>query len=1007
MKRIAIALVAVASATLAFGENASQEWTDFNTITTAPEALGNEWHGHCQGMCFGTNAIYFSHGNIIVKTDLKGDFICATTDVASHNGDICCWSNYVFTGVVNNEIAAIWVYKDNGDRLEKIMQYKPEGLKLWGDTQYNWAGADGITCLDGTIYLGLGNNPNEFRNYYGKFKFDPANNTIVPLNGSNIYVHVDSILGSTDGAQNMCTDGTYIYASHYTSNPETENIVQFDTNFNVVAKHKFGCGYGLDWMPGGMPAVERRFAWCASKNYKGDDPGPAYDEVHFGALTNGWHYIDLAGSGVVNYNSNAIANGGCCLGLGVSVTKENGIITSLVSTGANGRTITIKGDEMVFAPNAKITICDAGTLEFENRVQAQGALSTERGDGAYLVWSADAPLSTTWSDAPDLAGMTVGESNIKIDRIVSTGPDYDDKACGQQGLWDCAGDLAGGVFLCKKVAAAYMFTAMMQIHNGKIRCQSGMRWPHFGFHQGVGGTGSDIGLYTADGEGNSAGSASPGNVIGKVTDLGFRKVIVRRTDRDYGAMSVRFAGGVSFATNTSANTITIGAGIEAVFVAKASNAASIPNYTFSVRGDGDFKIEGAGGTQTNVELLGCDMSSLTGGCFRVEGDRSTYLTVKAKDSSVTGPTKFPCGGEVHVGANAKLGLYGVETNNWRPSLFVHRDGTLIPYATNNNQIANRQLVVLDGGTYNYSGGANYLNYLTMSNAVTTNVALRTGLNLAVGCPRRQFQYWRVVGDEPTIIANAEGVRMYGGCSASDATSKTCAFRIDVADVTKSDAADCTVLHGIKGGAQGAYDWFWLEKYGEGTLNIAGDARAVRMPSKIYNGTLMLGAGGTTLANSIMTNDVELCGGNLRQSGGHGNLLGKLSVYTNATLTVGKSGRLSFRGFEYAAGMADSAIVIDTGTNEVNTNYYQYVRIGGGRCLGANDLDKFAWKMPDGCSDTVEQDKEGYLYPSSFHDLHPSNQTPKSASAAMRSPAGQVKGASVSAKKPSGTMLRIE
>ena len=642
-------------------------------------------------------------------------------------------------------------------------------------------------------------------------------------------------------------------------------------------------------------------------------------------------------------------------GEGVTIAYDgDGNIMSLTAVPTGGGTITLTGGTPTFASGATITVNAAGTLAFGGKVTSLGALTINRGDNAYLVWSSDAPLPIDPPGALAFAG--VSNADIELVKLVSTGADNDSDVCGQQGLWTCLwGPDNSGFYLFNKETAAHVFSARLQLteQDGNLyaRCRTGIRSPRFGlypdeeagwatrnlfadwaYHAAY----SERGLYSY-GDNPSAGtyeaSQMGGVFLGLPTKLGFSKLIARRTNVPGGAMSVRFAGGAALGGAT-----TIGAGLEAVVVATSSNTATLGH---AITGDGDFKIEAA--SSGSVATLTCDMSGLKGGAFTVEGTAAAAATVTANAG-----TRFPYGGEVHVNNNGTLRLVGSE-NSWKSSLFAHRGGTLQMAGAS---IHNRQLVVLDGGKYECASyGSYYLNYLTVSNAtVNGSASFRSAYNYG----NAQFQYWRVIGTEPSTITPLYGVLVYGANTAANARANACAFRMDVADVTtEGDGVDCT-LKQINCDS-GSYKWFWFEKYGAGTLKLTANSKAVQMASKLYNGTLLLAGSG------IMTNAVELLGGNLASAAGCGNELGNLTAATNATLTVGLAGRLSFASFTPGTGLAPKAIIIDTPL----VKGWSYIRIGKD-ANGLAQAHRQYFRFRDPTDPTVlyrvYQDSAGYLYP---------------------------------------------
>jgi len=239
-------------------------WT---TIVTEPgsikEYIGRTWCGHCQGMCVSSNAVYFSFHDQIVKTDWYGHLL-KRVEVDVHGGDICIWNGKLYTGVARRPknkgeewCPCIYVY--DAETLERI---KVKEIPSAG-------GCDGITVLDGVIYLAEGNSGkwnNETKSGQScKYqKFDAE--TLEPLCDPIFVSHGDY---SDCGSQNMTTDGKYIYSSHYTYDEaaKTPNVIIHDKDtFKVLGKFMCGRNNGLDFVPGGKDGAVR-FAWVFTPNW--------------------------------------------------------------------------------------------------------------------------------------------------------------------------------------------------------------------------------------------------------------------------------------------------------------------------------------------------------------------------------------------------------------------------------------------------------------------------------------------------------------------------------------------------------------------------------------------------------------------------------------------------------------------------------------------------------------------------------------------------------------------
>ena len=264
-------------------------WT---TIVTEPGAIQEQygstkkWCGHVQGMCVSSNAIYFSFHDQIVKTDWFGRLL-NRVPVDPHGGDICLWDGKLYTGV--------WRVKKGERSYGAIYMYDADTLELLKTQKVKSkdAGVDGITVLDGVIYLAMGATgkydpatKSGRTCWYCKFKTETLEQIGEPFGED----HGDD---SSCGSQNMCTDGRYIYSSHYTYDEaeRTPNVVVHDKDtFKVVAKYRFGWNHGIDVVPGGKDGAVR-FAWVFTPNWIGrlckKEKLPLYGIVQFVELKDG------------------------------------------------------------------------------------------------------------------------------------------------------------------------------------------------------------------------------------------------------------------------------------------------------------------------------------------------------------------------------------------------------------------------------------------------------------------------------------------------------------------------------------------------------------------------------------------------------------------------------------------------------------------------------------------------------------------------------------------------
>ena len=241
------------------------------------EFVKKVWCGHVQGMCATSNALYFAYHTQIVKTDWCGHLI-KRVEVERHTGDICLWKGRLYTALC---------HADTGKGRGRIQVFDEE-LNFIKETYLARPG-DGITCLGGVLYVGLGpaRIPDKpFRgNYFGKFDAE----TLQPLGEPFL---VDHGFDVTAGVQNIATDGERLYINFYTPEEEYPCFFVFDRDFKVLQSHVFGWRHGIDLVGGGSPGEVRLIHAltlnCWSKASKLQlDPAPSQTLFRYAELKDG------------------------------------------------------------------------------------------------------------------------------------------------------------------------------------------------------------------------------------------------------------------------------------------------------------------------------------------------------------------------------------------------------------------------------------------------------------------------------------------------------------------------------------------------------------------------------------------------------------------------------------------------------------------------------------------------------------------------------------------------
>ena len=248
---------------------------NWEPILTRPGALA-KGSGHLQGMCVTSNAIYGTLHDGLYKFDWYGRMLMHVS-AGKHQGDICFWNGKLYTAVC---------IPKNVPKRGRIDVWD-ENLKRIASTEFTRS-ADGITCIDGVLYVGLGPayRPTPLRgNYFGKFDAE----TLQPLCEPFIVDHGYDV---TAGVQNMATDGEKLYVNFYTPEEDYPCFFVFDRDFKVLQAHVFGWRHGLDIVGGGEPGAVRLIyalslnCWSKASMLQ-LDPAPSQTLFRYAELVDG------------------------------------------------------------------------------------------------------------------------------------------------------------------------------------------------------------------------------------------------------------------------------------------------------------------------------------------------------------------------------------------------------------------------------------------------------------------------------------------------------------------------------------------------------------------------------------------------------------------------------------------------------------------------------------------------------------------------------------------------
>ena len=210
-------------------------------VSLASVVIGSESFdasfGHIQGGCCSEDAIYLTQMKCLYKFDWSGKLL-KKKEVISHTGDICFWQGEIYTAVA--------VY-GGPNRGKGMIQVFDQELNLVRETLLD-RGTDGITILDGVIYIGMGSNHVPSKEPHREnwvARFDPK--TLKPIGERQI---IDFGVQTHYGIQDISSDGKNILCAFYTAEKGKPTLVAFDKDMKTVrAESTYRASQGFDRLP--------------------------------------------------------------------------------------------------------------------------------------------------------------------------------------------------------------------------------------------------------------------------------------------------------------------------------------------------------------------------------------------------------------------------------------------------------------------------------------------------------------------------------------------------------------------------------------------------------------------------------------------------------------------------------------------------------------------------------------------------------------------------------------
>ena len=270
----------------------------------------------------------------------------------------------------------------------------------------------------------------------------------------------------------------------------------------------------------------------------------------------------------------------------VILCDGSGSVTNIVAKPTGGEELRITGEAMTFADGAKVSLASPasgsyadGSLVFANDVTAEGALTLNRTDGAFPIWSGNRLVGVNWVNAFAANGTKAADWNIHSAYAVPT------DAAASVSSNECPHGIyrpisTSGSTACNRWSGKYTFSARFQLQlttSGyiQVRMLTGMRttaglylpntdtWSNSKYRKG---TESDARWFWHNSTPVEGVTLAYG---GDEYDLGVCRIIFQHKDASMG--TIGFAGEV-----TMAGAVAVQQGVKMAVMAKANSTFAAP-----------------------------------------------------------------------------------------------------------------------------------------------------------------------------------------------------------------------------------------------------------------------------------------------------------------------------------------------------------------------------------------------------------------------------------------------
>ena len=608
----------------------------------------------------------------------------------------------------------------------------------------------------------------------------------------------------------------------------------------------------------------------------------------------------------------------------------SGNVTNVVAKPTGGEELRITGSAMTFADGAKVSLAAEsgafadGRLVFANDVTAQGALTLNRTDGAFPIWSGNRLVGVNWVNAFAANGSQANDWSVHSAYAIPTDAGISENEL-PHGIYR---PISANILACNRWSGKYTFSARFQLQNVstgylQVRMLTGVRtsaglylpntdtWSTTKYRTS---TASDAQWFWPN--------ATPVDGVtlqygGDEYKFGICRIIFQRKNTNMG--TIGFAGEA-----TMAGTVSVGQGVRMSVMPKADSTFAAPE--FSGYGDVEYARDSTLSytnrmvhstiSVTNATVTLNTLGAIPNYCTVVV-DNGGLLDVSRASGSAAADAGFTYPTDIEIRTGGRIFSDRSAGATWK-------FGRKVPFK-------------LLGGTLECNSNAGSVNYVYLNRLLMTDGAMLK-CNKPFWVANDSEGYWTVDGTGATVNGPVEFL-----------SASSTAIRGAVVNV--NDGATLTFANTLA--YNSGYPHVDFIKKGGGTVVCQSTCHptAIAKGMTVQNGTWKLGVSNSWLNERPLILD----GGAIAGADNTANTVGALTVAENGgTIELDPGATLAF---------ANSTNKTWSGSLTIRGYRTGAVKFGdSAAALVRDQLDMIRAEKPNGKKMHLCLDSNGYLAP---------------------------------------------